>query len=91
MLGDTYGKSTRCDSNHCLEAAFRRSSRCDTNACLEAAYRKSSRSDANGNCVEAAHRSGVVLVRDSKQGEHGPVLAFAPADWRVFLRGLGRA
>jgi hypothetical protein len=34
--------------------------------------------------VEVAALDGVVGVRDSKD-RSGPVLAFAPADWRAFL------
>jgi hypothetical protein len=45
---------------------------------------RSSRCD-NAACLEVAHRVGTVLVRDSKQGESGPELVFAPADWGVFL------
>jgi uncharacterized protein DUF397 len=43
-------KSSRCDSNTCVEVAFRRSSQCDTygDACVEVAV------------------GDVVLVRDSK-------------------------
>jgi hypothetical protein len=54
--------------------------------CVEARWRKSSHSEA-GNCAEAALRGGTVLVRDSKD-KHGPVLAFAPADWQQFLEGV---
>jgi Domain of unknown function (DUF397) len=48
-------------------------------------WRKSSYSGSNGgNCVEIAVLSGDGrAVRDSKD-PGGPVLAFAPDDWRVF-------
>ena len=40
-----------------------------------ASWRKSSYSGNNGgNCVEAGSAPGAVLVRDTKQDEHGPVL-----------------
>ncbi|MDG4791363.1 DUF397 domain-containing protein [Micromonospora sp. WMMD1102] len=55
-------------------------------------WRTSSRSSANqGNCVEVADNlPGRVLVRDSKD-RSGPVLAFAPATWRGFVRDLRAA
>lgn len=44
-------------------------------------WRKSSYSgDSGGNCVEVA-ASGIVLVRDTTQHGHGPVLRVTPADW----------
>lgn len=42
---------------------------------LSAPWRKSSYSTNGGqNCVEAASDSGVVLIRDTKDRERGPVL-----------------
>ncbi|MGW4423490.1 DUF397 domain-containing protein [Streptosporangium sp. NPDC004631] len=53
-----------------------------------AEFRKSSLSGGGDNCVEVAtNLPGVVAVRDSKDPS-GPVLAFAPAVWRDFLRGV---
>ncbi|MFG2059501.1 DUF397 domain-containing protein [Micromonospora sp. NPDC048930] len=51
-----------------------------------AQWRKSTRSSGQGgNCVEVADNlPGVVAVRDSKDPD-GPVLAFAPGAWRVFV------
>lgn len=49
-----------------------------------ATWRKSVRS-STGNCVEVAVLSGVVGVRDSKDGGAGPVLTFASSTWAVFL------
>jgi hypothetical protein len=55
-------------------------------------WRKSSHSGNNGGqCVEVAihERDGasLCLLRDSKDQE-GPVLAFAPAEWRAFTAGI---
>jgi hypothetical protein len=48
-------------------------------------WRKASYSGSNGGgCVEIARNlPGVVAVRDSKDPD-GPVLAFAPDQWRAF-------
>ncbi|MGI5215686.1 DUF397 domain-containing protein [Plantactinospora sp. CA-290183] len=57
-----------------------------------AVWRKSGRSSGNGGaCVEVADNlPGIVGVRDSKDPA-GPVLAFAPAAWRAFVRGTFRS
>jgi hypothetical protein len=48
-------------------------------------WRKSSYSGNNGgNCVEAGSTPGAVLVRDTKQDGHGPVLQFSASTWRAF-------
>ena len=50
-----------------------------------ASWRKSSYSGNNGgNCVEAGSAHGAVLVRDTKQDGHGPVLRFGASAWRAF-------
>ncbi|MBC6470729.1 DUF397 domain-containing protein [Actinomadura alba] len=41
-----------------------------------------------GQCVELAAVSGVVGVRDSKQGGDGPVLEFSRAEMSTFLDAL---
>jgi hypothetical protein len=48
---------------------------------------KSTYSGYNGSCVEIAATGERVLVRDSKDPA-GPVLAFTPDGWRVFLVSL---
>ncbi|MGC5018790.1 DUF397 domain-containing protein [Micromonospora sp. DT47] len=49
-------------------------------------WHKSTRSGSNGgSCVEVADNlPGVVGVRDSKDPA-GPVLTFAPKNWRAFV------
>jgi hypothetical protein len=52
----------------------------------QAAWRKSSWSSMNGNCVEFAElRGGLVGIRDTKNGGHGPVLVLDSATWRSFI------
>ncbi|WP_344441379.1 DUF397 domain-containing protein [Kitasatospora nipponensis] len=40
------------------------------------------------NCVEVAIGGPVVGVRDTKDRGTGPILAFEPAAWAVFLDGV---
>ena len=74
-------------------AAWRKSTYSGTNgACVEVAvvpaWHTSSYSGQNGDCVEGAQsQPGVVAVRDSKD-RGGPVLAFAPGEWRAFTTAL---
>ncbi|MEF2529592.1 DUF397 domain-containing protein [Streptomyces sp. CS62] len=57
----------------------------NSNECVEVAWTKSSYSTADGpDCVEVAHLTGTVLVRDSKVPDGGR-LALAPAAWAGFL------
>ena len=52
-------------------------------------WRKSSYSGNNGgDCIEAGNGSGLVAVRDTKDGGNGPVLGFTPAAWTAFLATL---
>jgi hypothetical protein len=55
----------------------------------ETSWRKSSYSGGNAgsNCVEAAVRSDLVGLRDSKNPA-GPVLAFPEPGWRRFVGAL---
>lgn len=46
-------------------------------------WRKPSYSNASGNCLEAGNTAGRVVVRDSRDRD-GPVLVFAPGQWREF-------
>jgi Domain of unknown function (DUF397) len=57
---------------------------------LSAPWRKSSYSGNGGqSCVEAASDSAAVLIRDTKNHGHGPVLRFTPrafADFTTRIR-----
>jgi hypothetical protein len=56
---------------------------------LSAPWRKSTYSSANGGaCVEAASKPGTVLVRDTTQRGHGPVLAVSAASWSKFVKSV---
>jgi Domain of unknown function (DUF397) len=55
---------------------------------MNSAFRKSSYSSSTGgNCLEAG-TDGAVLVRDSQQNGHGPVLRVTPADWLRLLAAV---
>ncbi len=55
------------------------------------AWRKSAHSEGgSGQCVEVAEVAGAVAVRDSLNPD-GPVLAFSPAAWQVFLTNVKSA
>jgi uncharacterized protein DUF397 len=47
-------------------------------------WRKSSQCDS-GSCVEVRMANELIEVRDSKAGDNGPTLAFAPDGWSAFL------
>ena len=54
-------------------------------------WRKSSLSAANGACAEVGQGSGpVVGVRDSKNGDAGPVLTFSASAWQEFTDAVKR-
>jgi hypothetical protein len=52
-------------------------------------WRKSSYSTGNGGeCIEAGHTPGTILVRDTKDNGTGPVLRVTLADWANFTRRI---
>jgi hypothetical protein len=56
---------------------------------LSAPWRKSSYSTNGGqNCVEAASAGGAVLIRDTTDRAHGPVLRFTPGAFANFTTRL---
>jgi hypothetical protein len=70
-------------------ASWRKSSYSSgTGNCVEVAFpgwRKSSHSDGTGNCVEVADADCLVAIRDTKQGDRGPMLEFTEVAWREFI------
>ena len=51
-------------------------------------WRTSSYSN-NGTCVEVADLpDGTRLVRDTKNGDRGPVLSYSAAEWQAFIIGV---
>lgn len=96
-VNHVWRKSSRCDSNLCVEvgADWERSSHCANGECLEvrAGWSTSSYCDSDTNpgsasCVQARRPNEVeVHVRDSADPT-GPVLSFGAGDWRRFLAGL---
>lgn len=54
-------------------------------------WRKSRHSGNGGNCVEVADHANRVLVRDTKNHGHGPVLRFSPDAWRRFADRVKRS
>jgi hypothetical protein len=55
---------------------------------VSAAWRKSSHSGNEGNCVEVGHMPGLIVVRDTKDNGHGPVLRVPPADWTRLVESV---
>ena len=52
-------------------------------------WRKSSYAGNGGaNCVDAASRDRVALVRDTKANGNGPVHRFTLAEWHAFVAGV---
>jgi len=53
-------------------------------------WRKSSYSASSGgaNCVEAGSLPGQVLIRDTTDKGHGPVLRVSAQTWRSFLQAI---
>jgi hypothetical protein len=63
----------------------------DAVAALSAAdnwHKASFSGGANGGCVEVGTVPGLVGVRDTKQGDASPILAFTPPVWAAFLAGV---
>jgi len=55
-------------------------------------WRKSSLSEANGACLKVARSAhGTIGVRDSKQGDSGPVLDFTSREWAAFMQSIRSA
>jgi hypothetical protein len=55
-------------------------------------WRKSSFSgNTAGNCVELGQGRGAVLVRDTKDHGHGPMLRVNPDDWQRFTSSIKQA
>jgi hypothetical protein len=55
---------------------------------LDPRWRKASYSANGNNCVETGSVSGLVLIRDTKDAGHGPVLSVSPAEWRRFTTSI---
>jgi hypothetical protein len=51
-------------------------------------WRKARYSGNGANCVEAGSVPGAVLIRDTKDREHSPVLRVSPDQWRRFTASL---
>jgi hypothetical protein len=52
-------------------------------------WRKSSYSGSGGSdCVTVGQAATAIVVRDSKQGDRSPVLAFTPDTWRELLAAI---
>jgi hypothetical protein len=54
-------------------------------------WRKSQHSGNGGNCAEVASHAGRVLIRDTKNHGHGPVLRFSPGAWQRFTDRIKRS
>lgn len=61
-----FRESSYCSDGTCIQVGYKRSSKCDTGACVQVGYKKSSFCDAR-DCVEVGKHENMVLVRDSKQ------------------------
>lgn len=53
-------------------------------------WHKAAASDGGADCVEVMETAEGFLVRDTKDGGHGPVLSFTHAEWEAFLVGVDK-
>lgn len=69
--------------------AFEKPSRCGVGMCVEVDldFQKPNMCGI-GACVEVATNGPTIAVRDSKQGEVGPILTFTPPEWRAFVTAV---
>ena len=51
-------------------------------------WHKAAASNGGTNCVEVMETEQGFLVRDTKDGEQGPVLSFTHDEWQAFLAGV---
>jgi len=51
-------------------------------------WRVATYTGGQGNCVEVGRAGTAIAVRDTKDGEVGPVLTFDPSVWRAFTERL---
>ena len=59
---------------------------------IDNGWRKSSYSGNGGaDCVEVGQAPAVLLVRDTKQADTGPVLRLTPGAWRRFADQVKRS
>jgi Domain of unknown function (DUF397) len=49
-------------------------------------WRKSTVS-GDGGCLQVTYAEGMIGLRDSKDGNSGPILAFSEREWSAFLAG----
>ena len=49
-------------------------------------WRKSTVS-GDGGCLQVAYTEGMIGLRDSKDGDDGPILVFSEREWSAFLAG----
>ena len=52
-----------------------------------AQWRKSTIS-GDGGCLKVAYAGGMIGLRDSKDGDDGPILVFTEHEWSAFLAGV---
>ena len=72
-----------------MPSGWHKSSRSETMNCLEFNFIKSTKSEMT-SYVEAAHRDGSVLVRNSKRPNE-LTLSFTEDEWTAFVDGLKAA